>query len=255
MRTKTLAILLTTIVSLSLTPSQAYAADPAPTMTLSETVTVTASPDAAKLNFELFADVDPSVTKPSSQAAKNLAKLSAQARKTLTAMKVTAKDISSTNINIYPQYQFIQETCSSKENSNITNCVAGYQKIISYRASQTFSVMVRDTDSLGDIIDQLIEIDSISLQPIQPVLTQKKKYLNQARKEAVQLIQETAQIYASALSIKLGKVKQLSENSNSQFPPYPIFNLGRAESADSPTKIDLGTTDISVTVTITYALP
>ena len=255
MKNKANIIALLTLTTLFTPATTASASEIKPTMTLTETVTVQAVPDAAKLNFEVYTEVEPTVNKPSASAIKALASLTSTIRKTLTSNEISTKDITSTNVNLFPQYQYINDYCKAPESQQAANpCVTTYQKITSYRASQSFTVIIRNTDNVGKIIDEITQVDTLTISPIQPLVTQKKKYINQARKEAVSNIKETANLYAQALSIKLGKITSLTESTNNFNPPYPIY-LGRAEISDASTKVDLGTTDISVTVTITYALP
>ena len=212
----------------------ASAATPERYITINAEGVVKVTPDAVRLNAN--------VTLIAATSAEALSKTSASAAKVraaLVAKKIATKDIKTTSISVYPEYNYTQDKGSVQ---------------IGYRASQSFEVIIRNATSAGAVVDDVVTAagDSIQIQGATPFVLDSTKATASARTAAVANAKAKASSYASLLGVKLGKVTYLVENSSPV--SYPTI-LGMAKAADSgATEIDLGNQDVTVSITIRWSL-
>jgi uncharacterized protein YggE len=212
----------------------ASAATPERYITINAEGVVKVTPDAVRLNAN--------VTLISATSAEALSKTSAAAAKVraaLVAKKIATKDIKTTSISVYPEYNYTQDKGSVQ---------------IGYRASQSFEVIIRNATSAGAVVDDVVTAagDSIQIQGATPFVLDSTKATASARTAAVANAKAKASSYASLLGVKLGKVTYLVENSSPV--SYPTI-LGMTKAADSgATEIDLGNQDVTVSITIRWSL-
>ena len=195
--------------------------------------TVKVTPDAVKIMGQ--------VTVVDGTNASALAKAngsSAAVRKALLANGVGTKNIATTSLTVYPEYNYTPDKGSVQ---------------IGYRASQSFTVVVKNASNAGAVVDAIAAAggDYLQLQGVSPFVLDNTKATESARAAAVKNAKAKAASYAKLMGIKLGKVKYLTEGSASYNPP--IYGIAKAN-ADSATVIDLGTQDVSVSITVSWAL-
>lgn len=163
---------------------------------------------------------------------------SAAVRKAVLANGVSAKDLATTSLTVYPEYNYTQEKGSVQ---------------IGYRASQSFTIVVKNAANAGAVVDAIAAAggDFLQLQGVSPFVLDNSKATEAARSAAVKNAKAKAISYAKLLGVKLGKVNYLTEGGATYNPP--IYGVAKA-SADEATVIDLGTQDVSVSITIQWAL-
>ena len=214
--------------------STATAADTATRyITVNAEGTVKVVPDAVKIMAQV------SVVDGSNSAALSKANSSSSAiRKALATNKISTKDIATTSMTVYPEYNYTQDKGSVQ---------------VGYRASQSFTVTVRNATNAGAVVDAIVAAggDNLQLQGVSPFVLDNSKATAAARSAAVANAKAKATSYAKLLGVKLGKVNYLVENSASV--PMPIYGVAKA-SADSATQIDLGTQDITVSISVQWSI-
>jgi uncharacterized protein YggE len=212
----------------------APSANAAPTryITISSQGSVKVVPDAVRINT-----TSTNVAPTSKEALAATAKTSAAVRAALSAAKIDKKDISTQSISVYPEYKY----------DNNTSVLVGY------RASQTFTIVVRAAATAGDVVDAIVAAggDSLQLSGATPFVLDNTKAATAARTVAVKNARAKAASYASLLGVKLGKVNYLVENS-APAPYLPVMGLAKAES--DATVVDLGEQDVTVSVTVQWSL-
>ena len=212
----------------------ASAATPERYVTVNAEGVVQVTPDAVRLNAN--------VTHIAGTSAEALSKTSAAAAKVraaLVAKKIATKDIKTTSISVYPEYNYTQDKGSVQ---------------IGYRASQSFEVIVRNAASAGAVVDDVVAAagDDVQIQGATPFVLDSAKATASARAAAVANARAKAKSYAELLDVKLGKVTYLVENSS---PVSYTPLMGVAKAADSgATEIDLGNQDVTVSITIRWSL-
>ena len=151
---------------------------------------------------------------------------------------VADKDITTVGFNIYPTYNY-------KDNT-----ITGYQ------VSNPIIAKIRSIADAGSIIDgvtkaggNLIRISSISFSVDDP-----NPFLKQARQLAVADASAKASQLAAATGVKLGLPIFVTETTGN-YVPVPIYYAAGAASAPAPTTpINPGVSQISVNVQIVYAI-
>jgi uncharacterized protein YggE len=201
-------------------------------ITISSQGSVKVVPDAVRINA-----TSTNVAPTSKEALAATAKTSATVRAALLAAKIDKKDISTQSISVYPEYKYDNNTAV----------------LVGYRASQTFTIVVRAAATAGDVVDAIVAAggDSLQLSGATPFVLDNTKAATAARTVAVKNARAKAASYASLLGVKLGKVNYLVENS-APTPYVPVMAVAKTE-ADS-TVVDLGEQDVTVSVTVQWSL-
>ena len=197
--------------------------------------TTSVVPDAVRFNATV------SVLASTNAAALSSASKSAAAvRAALKEKGIALKDIRSANISVYPEYNYTQEAGT---------------KITGYRASQSFDVLVRKASTAGTIIEAVISAggDNVQLGGVIPVTLNPAIATEEARAAAVANAKSKASSYAKLLGTSIGKVLFLEEQSSPIYSsPFPMAKAGAADAA--AVEIDLGEQDVTVTITLRWAL-
>jgi len=229
-RIRVIALLIIAIVGV-VAPSANAAATRYITVSAQGTVQVT--PDAVRINATAT-----NVASTSKDALAANAKTANAVRAALKASKVDSKDIATQSVSVYPEYKYAADGSSTQ---------------IGYRASQSFSIVVRAADTAGSIVDSLVVAggDNLQINGANPFVLDSTKSLESARAAAVKSAKSKATSYAQLMGVKLGKVNYLVENS-SPANYSPVMAVAKAES--DATVIDLGQQDVTISVTVQWAL-
>ena len=203
-------------------------------VTVNSDGSVKVTPDAVRLNANV------SVVAGSNKEA--LAKTSTSAaavRAALTAAGIAKADIATQSISVYPEYNYTQDKGSV---------------LIGYRGSQGFVVTIKNAENAGAVVDAVVAAggDNLQIQGVTPFVLDSSKATESARANAVKNAKAKAASYANLLDAKLGRVNYLVENSSPvNYPPV----MAMAKAADSEaTVVDLGQQDVTVSITIQWAL-
>jgi hypothetical protein len=202
-------------------------------ITVSAQGTIKVTPDAVRLSATVSAVA---ATSKDALAAAN--KTATAVRATLQASKIDTKDISTQTVTVYPEYKYANDGSSTQ---------------IGYRGSQSFTIIVRAADTAGSIVDSLIAAggDNLQINGATPFVLDSTKSLDAARAAAVKSAKSKATSYASLIGVKLGKVNYLVENS-APTNYTPVMSVAKAES--DATVIDLGQQDVTISITVQWAL-
>ena len=192
------------------------------------------TPDAVRLNANV------SVVAGSNKDV--LAKTSTSAaavRAALTKSGIAKGDIATASITVYPEYNYTQDKGSV---------------LVGYRGSQSFVVTIKNAENAGAVVDAVVAAggDDLQIQGVTPFVLDSSNATESARANAVKNAKAKATSYAKLLGTKLGRVNYLVENSSPvNYPPM----MAMAKSADSSaTVVDLGQQDVTVSITIQWAL-
>jgi len=191
-------------------------------------------PDAVRFNATVS-----TVGATNNAALSTATKSAAAVRQALKDAGIASKDIRSANISVFPEYNWTQEAGT---------------KITGYRASQSFDVLVRNASKAGTIIEAVVTAggDSVQLGGVIPVTLNPTLATEQARAAAVTNAKSKASSYAKLLGTSIGKVLSLEEQSSPVYSsPFP---MAKAAADTAAVEIDLGEQDVTVTITVRWAL-
>jgi uncharacterized protein YggE len=220
------------VVTLGIGPAQA--AEPDRHVTVTGVGTINVVPDAVRFY--------PSVTALANKSSEALATASKTASAVRTALKnagIATKDIKSSNLSVFPEYNYTQDKGSV---------------IVGYRASQSFTVVIRKADTAGKVVEDVVNAanENVTINGIVPFITKGSAAMEDARAAAVADARSRAASYAKLLGTSLGKVVYLQENSAPSYS-FPMLGVAKAEDGSTP-QIDLGEEEVSVSITVRWAL-
>jgi uncharacterized protein YggE len=229
-----LSVAIALIAGVASMPAASAATGPNRYVTITADGSVKVVPDAVRMNATVTV-----IAGSSKEAQGQVSTTSAAVRAALTSAKIDKKDIATQSITVYPEYNYTQELGS---------------KLIGYRSSQSFAIIIRNAANAGDIVDSVIAAggDNLQINGVSPFVLDSTKAAESARAVAVKNAKSKAASYSKLLGVKLGKVTYIVEN----YAPasYPVqIALGKAEDAMS-TVVDLGQQDVTVSVTVRWAL-
>jgi uncharacterized protein YggE len=197
--------------------------------------TISVVPDAVRFNATVS-----SLASTNAAALSSASKSATAVRAALKEKGIALKDIRSANISVYPEYNYTQESGT---------------KITGYRASQSFDVLVRKASDAGTIIEAVVSAggDNVQLGGVIPTTLNPSLATEEARAAAVANAKSKASSYAKLLGTSIGKVLSLEEQSSPIYSsPFPMAKAGAADAA--AVEIDLGEQDVTVAITVRWAL-
>jgi uncharacterized protein len=155
---------------------------------------------------------------------------------------VADNDITTTNFNISPIYQYDKN---------------GTRSLQDYQISQSLTVKIRDLTKIGGILSGATSKGANSIGDLSFTVDNDDQVKADAKARAITDAKTKAKALEKELGIKLVKIVSFSESS---YAPVVIYNTSMklmsatGSSADSSPTIQAGQNKITSTVTITYAI-
>ncbi|WP_118856005.1 SIMPL domain-containing protein [Sphingomonas mesophila] len=202
---------------------------------ISATGEVTRVPDLAIISAGV------QTLRPSATAAieENAARME-RVRAALKRAGIADKDIQTASINLNPEYRYAE---------NQPPVLTGY------RASNTLSVKFRDLKRTGAILDALVREGANQINGPSLTIDKPESAYDEARVKAIANGRARAELYARALGMRVVRLLTVSEGGAVYAPPPMPYARGVAmDSAQAVTKIDAGTQDLSVSVSMSFEL-
>jgi len=206
------------------------------TMNVNGTGQVFLSPDIAYIYIGVHSEED---TAASAVAANNR-----ETQKVIDALKkagVDAKDIRTSNFNIWPNQQYSPD---------------GQQIGVKYVVDNSVFVTVRNLDNLGDLLDSAVAAGANSINSIQFDVADKTEALKEARAEAVKDAKAQAQELADAAGLKLGDVQSVGFYDSMPTPIASNYGKGggggAVAEAAATVPVQPGQLTLTLTVSMSY---
>lgn len=153
----------------------------------------------------------------------------------LAELGVAEKDLQTSNFSISPTYG------------------ADGRQVSGYRVSNTLTVTIRNLDTAGALLDQVVQAGANSIYGISFSVADPQKLLEQARQAAVADAKARAGQLASAGGASVGDLLVISENVSAPPFPMPMMDRAAAEGAAN-VPVQAGEQSLSVDVQATFAL-
>jgi len=240
MKTKYLilvAVVMLTLLVSACGPASVNQAAPPPMRTLSVAGTGDANlePDIAYIYIGVHTE--------KLTAAEAVAENTTQTETVIQAIKdfgIDAKDIRTMNFSIWPMDKYDPQSG-----------IATGEK--TYAVDNTVYVTVRKLDTLGDLLDTVIQAGANTVNNIQFDVADKDEALKAARADAVKDAQAKAQELAEASGLTLGEIQTIGFSDS---VPYPVFDGrgGGGGAAEAAVPIQPGQLTFTVVVNATYAV-
>lgn len=159
------------------------------------------------------------------------------------AAGIEDKDIATSGFSVQPRYIYSQRNDGTQEPPRING----------YEVRNTVTVKVRDLTKLGAILDKAVTEGSNQIDSLSFDIADKKKLTDDARKAALADARAKAELYAAAAGVKLGRLRELSEQQSGGFPPpRPMMRMEMKAQADVP--VERGEQEIAVNITATWEI-
>lgn len=227
-------------VAQELTPTPVEGeSQPAPAEPVTRTITVSGrgtavmTPDIAYVNI--------GVRTENADAAEAVAENNTRSQAVIDALLglgIAEQDIRTTNFSIFPQQDFDPE---------------GQPREVRYIVDNTVYVTVRDLETIGEVLNTAVEAGANSIYGIQFDVADKTEALSAARQQAVTDARTIAEELAEAAGVELGTVQTINQTVGTAPPPV-YFDRAVAESAAASVPISAGEMQISVEVSVVYAI-
>ncbi len=207
-------------------------------ITVTGTAKVSATPDVAVLNMGIVSE-GASVT----VAQKGVTdKMNAIIAALKGQFKIEAKDIQTETFSVNPKYDWS----------------SGKQTIVGYTANQSVSVKVRDFNITGDILAKATELGANNVSGPSFSIDDPEKVKADAREKAITQAKAKAQLLATQVGIKLGRIVNFYEGGNEVANVAYGFGGATMDSAVAmkavaPT-IEPGSQDVQLTVSLSYEI-
>ncbi len=154
---------------------------------------------------------------------------------------IGAGDIKTSNYSITPNYDY------SKGGTGV---------ITGYNGNTTVTIKVKDTAKLPQVIEAGTKGGANQIMGTNYSIDKPENYQEQARQKAIDNAKEQAQKLASQLGIKLGKVTNIVESTNSPGPLPMLYSkeaMGMGGGTNAPVPdLQPGTQTITSTVTLYF---
>lgn len=234
-----IVVILTAMIPCLVTPARPAEAGEHPheetgRISVSGTGEVERRPDMAEIRIGVVTEAE-TASEAVKENNEKMRKLFSQ----LKEHEIAEKDIQTSNFQVSPQHD---RPRPQEERS---------PRIIGYRVSNQVHVRVRKLDSLGKVLDDVVQAGANQINNIRFSVSEPQKWNDQARRMAVEDAQRKARLMAKAAGVKLGKVLRIDEGG--QPTPRPM-ELRTARAASESVPIAAGRETLRAQVNVTYAL-
>jgi len=150
------------------------------------------------------------------------------------------KDIATSNVSLNPVYDYPNNQAP---------------KIRGYQLQNMVTVTVRDLDKLSDVLDDGVAAGATSVDGISFDVVDRPAAESKAREAAVKDAKAKADTLANGLGVRIQGVANVSESAST--PIWYENMAGAAPAADraAETPVLPGTTDVVITVQVTFLIP
>jgi uncharacterized protein YggE len=154
------------------------------------------------------------------------------------AAGVATRDVRTTLLSVQPRYDYRDGSAPN---------------LVGYDLANIVEVTVRELASLGAVVDAALTAGATSLDGLSFRVEDPREAERAARLAAVAEARSRAEILAEAAGVTIAGVADIVEGGPPPSWPVPMAKMLRA-SADAGTPVEAGTTEISVTVTVTFRI-
>ena len=164
----------------------------------------------------------------------------------LKAAGIEARDIQTSGFSVNPNYVY-----SDERDSN------GYSlppKVNGYQVSNTVTVIVRDLEALGTILDKSVTVGANTVNGVSFAVADPSELYDEARRAAFADARAKAELYATEAGGAIEDIVSISETQGFNDPqPYPMY--ARADmAAGAPVPVEAGELTFAINVNVQWNL-
>ena len=211
-----------------------------PTLTVSETGTVTRVPDTAFVTFGLD-----TAGKSLPEAQKRNSAVMGKVMDRLRDLQIDKERIQTSSFTVSPQYRPLPNRPADASPVS--------PEIIGYIVSNMVTVEIRALERVGMVIEEVLKAGANNFQGLHWGLRDEQSARLGALKQAAAKAREKAAVLSEALHVKLARVLSATEGGHVVSPAAPMARLAMEASAgDVP--VSAGELKIEATVTLVYEI-
>ncbi|MBW3543278.1 MAG: SIMPL domain-containing protein [Planctomycetes bacterium] len=210
--------------------------DPARIISVTGEGRVSAPPDMASIHTGVVTQAE-----TAKQALEQNNSAMQKLMETLKQHNIAEKDVQTSGFNVSPVYR--QDERGRRE-----------PEVTAYRVQNQVRIRVRNLPELGMVLDALVQAGSNQISGISFDVDDPAGILNQARSRAIRDARSRADVYAQAAGVKVGRVRQISEQPVHIPQPFDQRRMMFAGEAASRVPVATGEQDFTVTVHVVYEL-
>ncbi len=156
------------------------------------------------------------------------------------------ENLQASNVTVYPERQPVPLPQQGETQP---------EPPVTYRASNTVTVVVQDLSKVGDVFAAAVEAGANNVRGPEWRLSENSPAIQEALRQAVAAARNKAETLAEAADVGLGRIVALREESSST-PTAMDFSQERAMAADSvtPPPVRPGDIEVMANVTASYRL-
>ncbi len=161
--------------------------------------------------------------------------------KALKAAGIAARDLSTSNVGLSPQYRYAEKQ---------PPVITGYQ------ASNSVAIRFRDIARSGAVLDALVRAGANQIDGPNLSLSDPEAALDEARTQAITKARARAELYAKAAGLTVARIVAIGEageNGGDRPRPMPMMRASMAQ-ADAETTVLAGETDVTAAVNVRFLL-
>lgn len=211
-----------------------------PTLTVSETGTVTHAPDTAFVTFGLD-----SPGKLLAEAQRQNSAVMSKVMDRLRDLPIDKELIQTSSFTVSPHYR------PSPKRS--TDAQPATPEIVGYVVSNIVTVEIRALDKVGTVIEEVLKAGANSFQGLHWGLRDEQSARLSALKQAAAKAREKATVLSEALHVKLVRVLSVSEGGHMVRPASPAARMAM-DSGAGEVSVSPGELKIEATVTLVYEI-
>ena len=234
-RTAALAV---TLIALAAAPALAQEAEPRlARLTLSAEGEVRLAPDQATVSAGVVTQGD-----TAAEAVQANAAAMSRVFRELRRAGVEERDMQTSQLSVNPIYSRPDHSSNSNQSPRITG----------YEARNTVSAMVRDIQSVGEVVDAVFEAGANTLNGVSFSSSQADAARDDARRLAVTALHARRDLYAEAVGFETVRLIHFAESE--RLNPMPVAMMARAESFDASTPVAAGELIVRASVRATWEI-
>jgi len=214
------------------------------TITVNGEGKVTVKPDLAQVSLSVVSN-GATVKEVTEDNNKKMA----QIVEAVKALKIDSKDITTSEYNLYPNYNYPVYSPNTTQPQT--------PKITGYSLNQTVMVKVRNLDDSDKVLDVALAKGANQISALTFDVEDPSKLKAEAREKAFSVAKEKADDMAKAVGVKIGRVITFSEGSNGYPVPMANFSMKsmspEAQSSDA-SAVEPGSKEYNINVSVTYEI-
>jgi uncharacterized protein YggE len=160
----------------------------------------------------------------------------------LKELGIVEADIQTANYNVYPQYNYTSDDGRTLDG---------------YEVSQSVTVKIRDKENTNAVLALAGEVGANSVGGVNFTIDDTAVYKEEARRDALRQVYEKATELSELLGIEIVGVVTYNEYESNP-GPYPMYERAMLDSSTgyggAEPQIESGTTDVYVTVSVTFEI-